>query len=235
MKNKTEIQVPEPETLKQADSDAFESELMSEFNSHVKMSESAPEEPILNNTETAPEPEPTSEPSEPSKTGPTVSVNPEEKPSGNLNRNFAELLRPDLVLIIFDVIFSSLCYFAVSRLLKIECQKDEFSLTKKEAEQLEPILAEWLKTVNFNLTPGQMLLIASGIIYGSKVGIKIFLNKTGSSRTVSEASEAKTAAVHKTKKARNNFGATRKEGETRGRHKKDCTCPKCMEKKGGNI
>jgi hypothetical protein len=119
----------------------------------------------------------------------------------------------EIVLTIGDIVLSRIASIGL-KFGGYDCDFNDMKLTADEKKQLRPLvdvcLAEWIK----KLTPEKAFYMMVAVMYGSKI-ITVTMFKP----TVAQKIEAKKEVKEK--------GT-----DGRGRHKKDCTCVKCLEKKG---
>lgn len=120
-------------------------------------------------------------------------LNPIEAPGGNSNPNnfggennadeindaFTELINPEIVISIFNtlIVFTGKLVFKYAN---IDGNHEELNLTKDEMRLLKPSVSEWLKTLDFKLTPLTAMLLSIGMIYASKIPVAILNKKTDS-------------------------------------------------------
>jgi hypothetical protein len=120
-------------------------------------------------------------------------LTPIETPGGNSNPNnfggennadeindaFTELINPEIVISIFNtlIVFTGKLVFKYAN---IDGNHEELNLTKDEMRLLKPSVSEWLKTLDFKLTPLTAMLLSIGMIYASKIPVAILNKKTDS-------------------------------------------------------
>jgi len=119
-------------------------------------------------------------------------LNPIEAPGGNSNPNnfgdnnaneindaFTELINPEIVISIFNtlIVFTGKLVFKYAN---IDGNHEELNLTKDEMRLLKPSVSEWLKTLDFKLTPLTAMLLSIGMIYASKIPVAILTKQTDS-------------------------------------------------------
>lgn len=121
-----------------------------------------------------------------------TSLNTGETPGGNSNQNnfgdnnaneindaFTELINPEIVISIFNtlIVFTGKLVFKYAN---IDGNHEELNLTKDEMRLLKPSVSEWLKTLDFKLTPLTAMLLSIGMIYASKIPVAILTKQTDS-------------------------------------------------------
>lgn len=119
-------------------------------------------------------------------------LNPVETPGINSNPNnfgdnnaneindaFTELINPEIVISIFNtlIVFTGKLVFKYAN---IDGNHEELNLTKDEIRLLKPSVGEWLKTLDFKLTPLTAMLLSIGMIYASKIPVAILTKQKDS-------------------------------------------------------
>lgn len=103
-----------------------------------------------------------------------------ENKEDEINEAFTELINPEIVISIFNtlIVFSGKLIFKAA---KIEGNHEELNLTKDEIRLLKPSVGEWLKTLDFKLTPLTAMLLSIGMIYAGKIPMALIntKNETG--------------------------------------------------------
>lgn len=114
---------------------------------------------------------------------------------------------------LMDTVLPVLLVMLMQNVFNKKTQKGYFKLSRDEKEMIAEPMQHFLNSINLNMdTPLNALLVTIVFVYGTKT-IEV-LNNT-------PAEPAKTPSP---------FPQENKE-ETRGRHKKDCNCDKCKNKK----
>ena len=102
-----------------------------------------------------------------------------ENNADEINDAFTELINPEIVISIFNtlIVFTGKLVFKYAN---IDGNHEELNLTKDEIRLLKPSVGEWLKTLDFKLTPLTAMLLSIGMIYASKIPVAILNKKTDS-------------------------------------------------------
>lgn len=110
-----------------------------------------------------------------------------------INDAFTELINPEIVISIFNtlIVFGGKLAF---KALKIDGNHEELNLTKDEIRLLKPSVGEWLKTLDFKLTPLTAMMLSIGMIYAGKIPLAI-MNKKEDSKPRTYTPKAKTTGV----------------------------------------
>jgi len=136
--------------------------------------------------------------------------NPIDAPGGNSNPNnfggennaneindaFTELINPEIVISIFNtlIVFTGKLVFKYAN---IDGNHEELNLTKDEMRLLKPSVSEWLKTLDFKLTPLTAMLLSIGMIYASKIPVAILTKQTDSTPGARKYTPRKTTGTGK--------------------------------------
>lgn len=136
--------------------------------------------------------------------------NPIETPGGNSNPNnfgnennqdeindaFTELINPEIVISIFNtlIVFTGKLVFKYAN---IDGNHDELNLTKDEIRLLKPSVGEWLKTLDFKLTPLTAMMLSIGMIYAGKIPAALLNKETTSTPGLRKYTPRKTTATGK--------------------------------------
>jgi hypothetical protein len=99
--------------------------------------------------------------------------------ANEINDAFTELINPEIVISIFNtlIVFTGKLVFKYAN---IQGNHEELNLTKDEMRLLKPSVSEWLKTLDFKLTPLTAMLLSIGMIYASKIPVAILTKQTDS-------------------------------------------------------
>lgn len=124
-----------------------------------------------------------------------------EDKSDEINDAFTEIINPEIVISIFNtlIVFSGKLLFKYAN---IDGNHEELNLTKDEIRLLKPSVGEWLKTLDFKLTPLTAMVLSIGMIYAGKIPLALMNKK--------EDAKPKTYTPRKTKRT----------GAKRGTYKK---------------
>ena len=148
-----------------------------------------------------------------------------EKKSSSGEAVIKKLITPELAITLFDSVISRLGVFLPSE----GVTQDHWRLTQDEKKELKPIVEEVIQNMQLSMKPETMLVILLGSIYA----FKYFTAKQ-----ITEAIKAEKAKKGKSaeKVVANDeifekYNSNQRKEETRGRHKKDCDCEKCVGKK----
>lgn len=111
-----------------------------------------------------------------------------------INDAFTELINPEIVISIFNtlIVFGGKLAF---KALNIDGNHEELNLTKDEIRLLKPSVGEWLKTLDFKLTPLTAMLLSVGMIYAGKIPMAIMNNKSESKPRTATPRKPKTTGV----------------------------------------
>jgi len=114
-----------------------------------------------------------------------------ENKEDEINEAFTELINPEIVISIFNtlIVFSGKLIFKAA---KIEGNHEELNLTKDEIRLLKPSVGEWLKTLDFKLTPLTAMLLSIGMIYAGKIPMALINTKSEPSTRTYTPRKAKT-------------------------------------------
>lgn len=86
------------------------------------------------------------------------------------NISLGNLLSGETAVKYADIIIPTLIVFLFKRINGATVSKNSFTMNAKEQEALKQPLQNWLNSINFNIEhPFNALLLALGIIYGTKV------------------------------------------------------------------
>jgi hypothetical protein len=96
-----------------------------------------------------------------------------------INEAFTELINPEIVISIFNtlIVFGGKLAF---KALAIEGDHEELNLTKDEIRLLKPSVGEWLKTLDFKLTPLTAMMLSVAMIYAGKIPLALMNKKSES-------------------------------------------------------
>jgi hypothetical protein len=113
-----------------------------------------------------------------------------EDKSDEINDAFTEIINPEIVISIFNtlIVFGGKLIFKYAN---IDGNHDELNLTKDEIRLLKPSVGEWLKTLDFKLTPLTAMVLSIGMIYAGKIPLALMNKK--------EAAKPKSYTPRKTK------------------------------------
>jgi len=129
--------------------------------------------------------------------------------------NAANLINGQMAVHFLDMLLPVICVLLIEKVNGMKVNKKYLQATPDEKKILEPVLHNYLASINFNVdTPLNALLITVAFIYGTK--------------TVEVLNNVPQFPVQGQRA--NPFPAPTKK-ETRGRHKKDCQCPICKQKR----
>jgi hypothetical protein len=94
-----------------------------------------------------------------------------------INEAFTELINPEIVISIFNtlIVFGGKLAF---KALGIEGDHEELNLTKDEIRLLKPSVGEWLKTLDFKLTPLTAMMLSVAMIYAGKIPLALMNKKS---------------------------------------------------------
>lgn len=117
-----------------------------------------------------------------------------ENKEDEINEAFTELINPEIVISIFNtlIVFSGKLIFKAA---KIEGNHEELNLTKDEIRLLKPSVSEWLKTLDFKLTPLTAMLLSIGMIYAGKIPMALINTKNETSTRTYTPRKPKTTGV----------------------------------------
>ena len=95
--------------------------------------------------------------------------------SDDINDAFTEIINPEIVISIFNtlIVFGGKLIFKYAN---IDGNHEELNLTKDEVKLLKPSVGEWLKTLDFKLTPLTAMVLSVGMIYAGKIPLAL-MNK----------------------------------------------------------
>jgi hypothetical protein len=93
-----------------------------------------------------------------------------------INDAFTEIINPEIVISIFNtlIVFSGKLLFKYAN---IDGNHEELNLTKDEIRLLKPSVGEWLKTLDFKLTPLTAMVLSIGMIYAGKIPLALMNKK----------------------------------------------------------
>jgi hypothetical protein len=96
--------------------------------------------------------------------------------SDEINEAFTEIINPEIVISIFNtlIVFSGKLIFKYAN---IDGNHEELNLTKDEIRLLKPSVGEWLKTLDFKLTPLTAMVLSIGMIYAGKIPLALMNKK----------------------------------------------------------
>ena len=96
--------------------------------------------------------------------------------SDEINDAFTEIINPEIVISIFNtlIVFGGKLIFKYAN---IDGNHDELNLTKDEIRLLKPSVGEWLKTLDFKLTPLTAMVLSIGMIYAGKIPLALMNKK----------------------------------------------------------
>jgi hypothetical protein len=99
-----------------------------------------------------------------------------EDRSDEINDAFTEIINPEIVISIFNtlIVFGGKLIFKYAN---IDGNHDELNLTKDEIRLLKPSVGEWLKTLDFKLTPLTAMVLSIGMIYAGKIPLALMNKK----------------------------------------------------------
>lgn len=130
--------------------------------------------------------------------------------------NIGSLLSADMSVDLLNVLLPVILCYVIKLATGKEASKRQFEATQSEKEIIAPALQNYLNSINFTVeSPFNALLITLSIVYGSKTVEVITDNKKGTIKPDFIAPDVR----------------ERVNPETRGRHRKDCQCSKCLNKK----
>lgn len=102
--------------------------------------------------------------------------------------NIGSLFPVDMVVEVADKVFSTIGALIVSKVAKKKVSAKSMQATAAEKKTIEPPLENYLKSVNFKLTPLNALLLTIGAIYGMK-GVEIANGVKGQNTAPKESTE----------------------------------------------
>jgi len=115
-----------------------------------------------------------------------------------------------------DMVLPVVCVILIEKINKRKVNKKFLQATPDEKKIIEPVLHNYLMSINFNVdSPLNALLITVAMIYGTKT-IEVINN-------VPQSFTPPATPQPFTKRQTGN--------ETRGRHKLNCQCEKCRAKR----
>lgn len=133
--------------------------------------------------------------------------------------NAANLITGQMAVSFLDMILPVVCVLLIEKINKKKVNKKWLQATPDEKKILEPVLHNYLLSINFNIdNPLNALLITVAFIYGTKT-VEVMNDLPQQPQPV----KMPDAFARPVKRQRVN--------ETRGRHKLDCQCPKCIAKR----
>jgi len=99
-----------------------------------------------------------------------------EDKSDEINDAFTEIINPEIVISIFNtlIVFGGKLLFKYAN---IDGNHEELNLTKDEIRLLKPSVGEWLKTLDFKLTPLTAMVLSIGMIYAGKIPLALMNKK----------------------------------------------------------
>lgn len=129
--------------------------------------------------------------------------------------NAANLITGQMAVSFLDMLLPVICVLIIEKINGRKINKKYLQASPDERKVLEPVLHNYLASIDFNVdTPLNALLITVAFIYGTKT-IEV-LNDLPQSHAAGVRAEPFPKEKGK---------------ETRGRHKKDCQCPVCKQKR----
>ncbi len=181
-------------------------------------------------TATATPPTPTAPP--PQQQAPTVAPTPtngtaQAQPFLNgptQTVNLAQLLTGETPVRLLDSLAPPVLAIALKTFTNRDIPKKVFAMSADERKTVEPVLNEALKHLNINFNnPFVALAVSLGAVYGGKI-LTVISELERFDKIEREEPQQEKAKPQARPKA---------DGETRGRHKKDCECETCVNKRGG--
>lgn len=128
--------------------------------------------------------------------------------------NAANLITGQMAVSFLDMLLPVVCVLVIEKINGRKVNKRYLQASADEKKVLEPVLHNYLASIDFNVdTPLNALLITVAFIYGTK--------------TVEALNDMPQAPAG----IRPQPFPQEKKTETRGRHKKDCQCPICRQKR----
>jgi len=99
-----------------------------------------------------------------------------EDKTDEINDAFTEIINPEIVISIFNtlIVFGGKLVFKYAN---IDGNHEELNLTKDEIRLLKPSVGEWLKTLDFKLTPLTAMVLSIGMIYAGKIPLALMNKK----------------------------------------------------------
>jgi hypothetical protein len=99
-----------------------------------------------------------------------------EDKTDEINDAFTEIINPEIVISIFNtlIVFGGKLIFKYAN---IDGNHEELNLTKDEIRLLKPSVGEWLKTLDFKLTPLTAMVLSIGMIYAGKIPLALMNRK----------------------------------------------------------
>jgi hypothetical protein len=99
-----------------------------------------------------------------------------EDKTDEINDAFTEIINPEIVISIFNtlIVFGGKLIFKYAN---IDGNHEELNLTKDEIRLLKPSVGEWLKTLDFKLTPLTAMVLSIGMIYAGKIPLALMNKK----------------------------------------------------------
>lgn len=129
--------------------------------------------------------------------------------------NAANLITGQMAVSFLDMLLPVICVLVIEKINGKKINKKYLQASPDEKKVLEPVLHNYLASIDFNVdTPLNALLITVAFIYGTKT-VEV-LNDLPQNTTPGIRPEPFPKEKGK---------------ETRGRHKKDCQCPTCRQKR----
>lgn len=104
------------------------------------------------------------------------SNNFDDDKTDEINDAFTEIINPEIVISIFNtlIVFGGKLIFKYAN---IDGNHEELNLTKDEIRLLKPSVGEWLKTLDFKLTPLTAMVLSIGMIYAGKIPLALMNKK----------------------------------------------------------
>lgn len=130
--------------------------------------------------------------------------------------NAANLITGTMAVNFLDMLLPVICVLLIEKINGKKTSKKYFQATPDEKKILEPVLHNYLMSINFNIdNPLNALLITVAFIYGTKT-VEVLNDLPQQAAPVKMPSPFNTAS---------------NKAETRGRHKLGCNCEKCRNKR----
>lgn len=145
-------------------------------------------------------------------TGPQM---PPPPTAGPQSMNAGQLFGAEMAVTMLNVALPAIIVIILKKTTGRVIAREQFEATEGEQEMIKPALQNYLNSVNFTVeSPLHALVLVCAVVYGTKV-VEV-INEMPPGRLSKEG-------------AKNAFTSGKK--ETRGRHKKDCQCIICKQRR----
>lgn len=139
---------------------------------------------------------------------------PPPPPSGPQQMNAGQLFGAEMTVTMLNVAMPALIVIVLKRFTGKQVPREMFEATAAEQEMIKPALQNYLNSISFQVeSPLHALILVCSVVYGTKV-VEV-LNNMPPGKLSAEGGKSMQP----------------KKMETRGRHKKDCTCIICTQKR----